>query len=429
MENSAYRRWTIIYMIRTDQGLWNQTKEMMDNLLTLKINPKTALIICLSAEIQYLKQIDSGLDFPPKEDITKVTTVFYSMELLEHPVNGQMSKFKLLKKNSNFNIRNPRHIEKYFSDIILTGYRAVKYLLFTWGHGAAYGLFPRGNIPKSKLGKPVRPIKWDMLSISGLANAIKSTFGNQRDQKINLVIMMNCFMQLFDTGLSLSNAGVDYLVASENTESAVGYNYLQIFDQLFNHPEMDSRELATLAVYSLDMKNYPDKTGTPGDPLQDTAYFANDLRLYNRMAGLMDKLSMQLINFLKTHFQAINDAVNACVFYGGNNYSTVDLFRFTEQLRKKVGVDLDMDIINQINHLKNEIVVQEYWGIKLKTEFPLAFPLGISVNLPRCNEGESAFYVTYARKGSPYASEFARNHYWSLFVKKFLHACKKNTGS
>lgn len=430
MENSTNHQWTTIFLIKTDESLWNQSTQMLDDLLTLAIRPETALIICLCGETGYLQTIDPTLHFPPGEDVSTVRTAFYSMEPLAQPAGGRKSMLQRIGRDSKFDIMNPGHISKFFTRYVLGGYSAKKYLLFTWGHGATYGMYPR-NIPKTEPGETPRPLKWNMLSIAGLAGAIKSSFGNRPDQKVNVVIMMNCYMHLFDTGLTLAGAGVDFLVAAENTESAVGYNYKAIFGRLFNHPAIRPEALAKLAVISLKKMRYPNKAENARDPLQDTAFFANDLRLYAGMAVLLDKLSILLTDRLNNHFKDIDDAVNFCDYCASSTYPVKDLFRFLQQIRARTSrTDTRNaavhDLIERIDGLRKRLVLQKYWGAVLKATQPNKYPLGCSISLPEAGDASKAFYITYMQQASPYATDFSKDYHWSVFVKKYLKLAHKD---
>ena len=249
MENTTKRRWTIIYLINVDSDYWEFAKRMFRDILALKINPKVSVIFCLKTQANFVKEIDPTFH-TPESDNTEDTTVFITIESLDRSVKGQKSSMKVIGKENVFDITNPKHLEKFFTGYILDQYPASRYLLFTWGHGGAYGLFPKGNVPKPTIDRAAKPVKWDMLSISDLGRAITSAFGTGKVEKIDLVVMMNCYMQLFDTGLTLSHAGVNYLVAPENTENVIGYNYTEIFKKLYTDPEVDPLELAKLTISS-----------------------------------------------------------------------------------------------------------------------------------------------------------------------------------
>jgi Clostripain family len=424
MENTTERRWTVIYLINVDSDLWEMAKRMFSDILALKINPKTSVIICLKTQANFMKEMDPHFQ-TLGPDTTEDITFFFSIEALEQPLDGQKSSMKVIGRKKDFDVKNPKHIEWYFTSFILDQYPASKYLLFTWGHGGAYGLFPKGNILKSKIDKPAEAKKWDMLSISDLGHAITSAFGLTKTHKIDLVIMMNCFMQLFDTGLTLSQAGVNYLVAPENLENAIGYNYTEIFKKLYDGSEIDSLDLAKLAVTSLNSTGHQNETEKENEYQRETAFSVNNLHLYPQLSELIDKVSVLLIDQLKMMPDEIDSAVNACFEWGGSNYPIRDFFRFIEKIKKITGFHNFNDLFRQIDDLKDKIVLEKFRGYQLKTDFPEGYPLGLAVSLPNCEEGGLEFYITYMKKDSPYATDFAKHYKWSLFVEEYLQTCSK----
>ena len=178
----------------------------------------------------------------------------------------------------------------------------------------------------------------------------------------------------------------------------------------------------------MNPKAHKKNPGKKNEFQSETAFSANDLHLYPQLAELIDKASVLLIDQLETIPKEIDAAVNACYEAAGSNYSSRDFFRFMEQIKKIRGIHLPNELFKQIDDLKDKIVLKQFSGYKLKNDFPNTYPLGLAITLPNCEEGGQAFYITYMKKDSPYASDFAKNHKWSLFVEKFQQTCaKKNS--
>ncbi len=422
MENKTQAAWTAIFLIciPNDDLLLPEAKQMFTDIFSLKIKQEINAVFCIDAYEDFLQLIDPSRD-PGSVSRDAHQSVFYSLENDLETGNGMSSRLLQIGTNPAFDIKSKDSIAEFFKKYVIEMHPADNYLLFTWGHGAAFGLFFESNQVKTKIGQPHVPVKMDMLSISDLSDAIVSSFGTEKSHGIKIVIMMNCFMQLFDTGFELHRANVEYLIASENTQSCAGYNYKEIFGRLFQSPELLPKSLGSLAVKSLENKGFLEDHIIKNDLLLQTGVFANDLNFYDQMAGLLKELATSLTNMINGHFKTVHIAVSNCHYYGVN-YMLIDLFRFVEQLKNLLPNNEITGLLDKIDALYNDIVYEKYIGSKVKKEFPKAFPMGISICLPHTRKDSIiAFFTTYMNHDSPFASKFARDSEWSVFVEKFLN--------
>lgn len=174
------------------------------------------------------------------------------------------SIFKLLQTDKNVNVLlNGAKLGELFKYIWET-FPSKKKLLFTWGHGSIFGIFkkdPEGpesrrrGVPlPSNVGVP--GVMEDMLTNEELGEAIQIS-----EQKIDVLIMINCMMQNVITQYALSGV-VKYLVAPQGMMGLPGYNYEEILKVVFGPAEYNSPEkvvevaLSTLADKRSDGLDY-----------------------------------------------------------------------------------------------------------------------------------------------------------------------------
>jgi hypothetical protein len=264
-----------------------------------------------------------------------------------------------------------------------------------------------------------------MLSIQQLKQAIESSFYLAKNQKINIVVMMDCYMQFLDTALTLLSAQVDYMVGVESGIDFVGYNYSQIFKELFADPDIEPKEMAILIVSSLKDKQFKKGVQKKYNPLGTAAVFANDLGPFFRFTDTLNKLSrILLIEMLQnSNFHKIDNARQSLQNRYNDTYALIDFYRFLEALRKEFGKECQTDIINELISLRDKIILYQYIGRDLLIEFPHSYELGCSVCFPSGQplSDTNLFYITYSLHGSEgFNSASSKLEDWNTFVKKFL---------
>lgn len=113
----------------------------------------------------------------------------------------------------------------------------------------------------------------EILWISDLADALdKYLF----DSCIDVMLMVNCFMQLFDNGYLLSDK-VKFMVAPEGEMWASGYDYEKLLIRLRDTPSISNKALVRKIVKDYESK-YTDRGQT--GYLRQTTLFANELKYY-----------------------------------------------------------------------------------------------------------------------------------------------------
>lgn len=407
-------RWTVIYIVSCDSNNDQLTaaSQMFGDILQSRISDQVAVIICLHMATADVHLIDPT--YMPSATAGDNITLFYKIDPLPAPVSGKNSKLTLIaSENSSFDITQKASIQQYFQQRVLQGgFAASQYALITWGHGAAYGIYYEGTPPMTI------PSKWDMLSMDDLKDAILGAFGSSGNQRINVILMMNCYMQLFDTGFAMHAAQADYLICPEAGVDFFGYNYAAIFDQLFGTPApgMSPLALATLVVTSL---NDPAFAASQQANLNNLALYANDLSVYTAMATAMNDLGDALITELTTNSAQILAAGRSCINnYVNALYNLVDFFGFVDALKTTLGATWQPNVMNTIQTLQAQIVTARYLGKSLQTPAKKNFALGFSVCLPTISDNK--FYLTYEDPASRFSTFFATSSGWSRFIKAYV---------
>ncbi|HEY0609272.1 MAG TPA: clostripain-related cysteine peptidase [Chitinophaga sp.] len=453
MKNNGKKKWTVIYLIRSVERInAHHIKKMFDQILEDEIPDDVSVIICLNSFISAITTLDIAYTPPAVFGPDDTTTCFYSVVPATAPAENKKSKMKLLVEERTFRIKEPADVSRYFKEKVLAYHAADKYLLFTWDHGAAFGVFVDGPMPrvvnasldndifidhkfrdkikKDQLGEAaflqsdvktalqeLTTTEFDMLSMDELRDAIECAFP---EKKVDVLIMLNCWMQFFDTGLTLYRH-VDYLVAAETTMAFSGYNYRAIFRLLYSRPDISPQSLADFAVTSFKEKAAAD----PQTPERDTALFANALAYYPRLAELIDDISLALIPLLKTDFAAFKRIMERCDTVE-LKYNLVDLSYFLYHVKKELRQRLHPDIIDKINaisRIRPQMIINRYVGpgIVNSTTFPKKNPLGFSVCFPRdIFEVRSPFYKIYILQNSEFANVFSKNYSWDDFVAAYV---------
>jgi len=369
------------------------------------------MVFCLSATIQQIKQIDTSYKPAAGQKDEDMTTLFYSLA----PAPGMGSTLRLLEKDFRFDIRNAADVRQFFRKYAVLQNKADNYMLFTWGHGAAYGLFAPSSTKPTQLGSR-KPVPWDMLTAKGLTDAITGAFGKGNQQKVRLVVCMNCYMQLLDTGLALAQAGIGYYVAPENVEMSVGYNYRDLFGFLFKGEGVTGEALARLAITSL-----PQPVEGKPDPLGSTSVFANDLSKYSALAQAVSDLGNELRGQLPDGFCEIKKLVAASRAMAGF-FWLIDVFRFAEGVGEGVKKGRVRELADAVAALRECVVMESHFGSAEVAAAPDKYALGVSVCFPPNSKQANniPFYITYIQKSSPYASWFSKQYDWSSFLRDFL---------
>lgn len=231
---ASKKEWTVFLLARSTNG--NDTKMLiylLKEIEMIQFGPDVRIVFGVNFQKNNLQAIlNHDQELVNDEESQDYTTMFFEFEWQ----NTDRNHLRPLHEDQHFDITNSQHIQNCFTEIIMQQYPADKFLLFTWDHGNGYEIFYDVHNPRSSL------------TIAGLNEAISNAF-----EKIDLLVMMNCFMQTIDTGYALRNS-VNYLVAPQNLLLFDVYDYKRIFQVLAYSPCISAAELSSSVVKAVREK-------------------------------------------------------------------------------------------------------------------------------------------------------------------------------
>lgn len=247
-------------------------------------------------------------------------------------------------------------------------YPAENYALFTWDHGAAFGifqeseftytpprtgrkivesLFKRANINQYVIYKNDTKhltdykrndkeesfterlnLTGDLLSNDELADIIKEGLGS----KVDILIMMNCYMHNMHLCSDIYQR-VDYLIAPQGDIYDDVYNYTNILNEMATG--ISPAFLSEKVITQVEAKAmcHPMK--------KDLAIFSSEIAsAYHIVALLKSLFTYLLVNIKNTTFKTdIIYSINQCYEFDGHNHHLVDISHFLIRLQDILKTD------------------------------------------------------------------------------------------
>jgi hypothetical protein len=439
MNRQSKRKWTVFFLIKSVDGSIGDAIEMI-NAIRRDVDAcdYISVIFCLQVHKKNVPAIFSGdPNDIVKNDKPDRTTVFCSLTKSDGQNVQFKSDLKLIAEEDGFDITNPECIQGFFKEEILDNNRAQRYMLFTWDHGNGYGIFR--DVPETPLVKildgaielvPARNMSLPtpaivsnniqnenaidqdkVLTMDELATAIGQAFG---EEKIDLVVMLNCYMQFFDAGYALRK-NIKYLIAPESFMSFKGYNYEFIFRKLSRKPDLSSRKLAKHIVDSFELKVYDDYfVGISAKAT--TALFANDVTYYAELADYIDQLAGVLEQELnKNKPEIIMARVNTPPVSGASHL--VDFFYLLQNLQKSLGNNWQQELVEELLLLKKKAIIAHYIGFDFGNYVGSANPSGFSIYFPIKLFGQIASREAFNLFND---TSFKNDKNWHELVMKFV---------
>lgn len=288
----------------------------------------------------------------------------------------------------------------------------------------------------------------EMLWVTELEEALASSFGSR---KIDVLMMVNCYMQTFDTGWILKSR-VKYLVAPESVFQAYGYSFKSLLQTLNNKPRITTRNL--IATIKPDFVSkwlaLPD-VGQKG--LNRVVVVITNLRYYGILKLLFEQVAKRLAKCSNEELDRIKQVraniINVTKDPGGTDNTKVafiDLIYLFEQIRiafpGKIVLNTCIKLFNKLarrsiadkyigeNFTKNDATSQKKYSIN-----------GISIFLPLdLMSTRSTSYANCAYFGKMVLSEtdnnrshtpvplekFTKTSRWDEFIMKYLQQLSEN---
>jgi hypothetical protein len=270
--------------------------------------------------------------------------------------------------------------------------------------------------------------KLELLWISDLADALHECLGGE---KIDLMLMNNCYMQSFDTGYVLRDR-VDYILAPEGSLEAIGYDYRTLLNRINNRPEADVMELAKNVVG--DYVNYYQVRNDTYNLARQAVFLLSTKSYYEAL-----DLFVQFITILEQHLDGIigdlTDIRENKILYVACNVDQyyqqyldmIDVFQWIEMVMARCSTLFNgTQFPDAVARVKAELVKCGYKGDYLRTWDETSLMTfgyeGISVFFPLqkdfkdLNPGNPTPWCVYFGNQIPSAWE----QRWRLFLRRYF---------
>lgn len=379
MKKKKQNNWTIFFIIKCASRSIESLSLMIDELKSTSFSSDIDVVFCIYTLESNIDAIIEGRNSVcRKEKETTALTTFFSRLVPSRTSEKFPYQLEMLAKKPNFDITNEEDLAVYFRNVVLNKFIAKKYMLFTWDHGRGYGIFaedPASGQPKIDV---TATGHMKILTMDELANALSWAFG---DQKVDIIAMMNCTMQVIDTGYALRNVG-RYLIAPEVPIDYRGYNYTYLFQLMAMNKKIATKRIAEAFVRSLPLKIFQNHDKTL---LQRSisAVSATKLNYYGLLASLTEELGLFLSSVLLKKGRLIAEARNK-----NEVAASIGLVDYLGLINSLEEVDLFEDLpvlANRIVSVISQLISFSYVGIKgtakknkptgLSIYFPAAFSL------------------------------------------------------
>jgi hypothetical protein len=343
--------WTVLFFIyQEDDETIEYSTRLVDELRRTKHSGSLNLLIF---ESTYLNENDG-----------KIIGKLFELKTVS---NNQLKRKKLLKNFGEVNPGEKNVLENALLFIKNNNLLLDHFMLFTWDHGSGFGIFDGDPRPKTEklarvafnnflndhegteesfashgnkselkvirnqqpryqfrenfegknLGfifEPITPLDNLLQFQSPKINMLTATEINAAlgilDRKTDLIIMMNCWMQLLETGGELAE-NAEILVAAETVHFFAGYDYESIINAIVDLPDIDGRKLASIAVRSVVGNFESEKIWK--EHLKELIISAVDLRKIHDLLITLDAICKELINTLSNNPQEIKQIRGKCI--------------------------------------------------------------------------------------------------------------------
>jgi hypothetical protein len=281
------------------------------------------------------------------------------------------------------------------------------------------------DVRKFEPGKKSR-LQTSMLTNDELRNVIKS---NSEGDKVDLLVMMNCMMQMIETGYALQDAA-DYLVAPETCIFWAGYDYISIINKLCSQPDIETE---AIGKYTLDtIPAYYNATPFRRE-FNDLVVSLVKPGKSHSLTKKLDVISSEFCAQLPGLFHHLKNVRMHCEdlsqkYVSGLPYYYIDLMNFltlacSENNNLRSGLEAVRTASKEyvVHLLKGENYNDNNSaGTDKINGYTIFFP-------PTAEDGEKDFYYKCFYKEEPNQTSFAGNAAWNVFLENYIITDKKNT--
>lgn len=259
----------------------------------------------------------------------------------------------------------------------------------------------------------------DMLTMDELNKAIAAVF---KDKKISVLVMMNCWMQMIETGFAFRDT-VDILVAPETTLMFNAYNYPAIFEKLNENPtEITNEAIAVFCSKSAE-KTYSDLKASFSKVAISAVRPALAEKINDAVTLFFESLDINN-NTVKSNLKKLRNKCTDISKLGLSRYETPEyqLYNFIDFVNYFNGLNdsnlIDDAIYKSILKACDEYVIPK--SLVFGKFFGAERISGFLVFHPTTKKTAEDFQTRFYNSKSPYFCSFARNSKWKDYIDSIL---------
>ncbi|WP_420581582.1 clostripain-related cysteine peptidase [Reichenbachiella sp.] len=266
------KEWAILFLVQI-----RNTEDhdcflpILNDLKNIPLGEQSEVILCINFKpifrSSFITLNPSSVSY---SGLRKQSNCIFRLVLNSSPL--QVSDLELIEEFEDFDITSSHDVGKLFIRKMKNRFPAKRHMLFTWDHGNGYSMFKTHQSGYNS-----------RLTMRKLNRAIE--IGLQGKKRMDVVIMMNCWMQLIDTIYALKYS-VAHLVAFQDPVDMNIHSIGNVIKKMIQMPEVSSKNLSRGFVEAT--KNFANHNH------KKVSVSAFDLTLLGDFFDQLDCLSMAL---------------------------------------------------------------------------------------------------------------------------------------
>ncbi len=321
-------KWKITFLIQNVSSSPTSDdffEKLINELISLNFDDPIIiyLVITLNNNSQL---ISANMEMPEK-----ISDKLFSITIRLVPGAGKPNKFRKINSYETLNLGFKEDLKTLLKDT--APQKAHKEMIITYDHGAGLCFFPRfenlvklvsSNLRLPQFIEDKKPMyvqnEFKLMEFKGIdkeptytlmsVDDFKAAFENYSTKKIDVLVMMNCWMLMLDNCVTLSSVFKN-IVSSSSTIGFNGYNYQEILDSIKR-----DKNIADIVNSVVESSKHIEGTGRVAE---QNAIFGISTKYYSFISFLFNFLLINMSFNLKNKKQKIiNDrkASVPWVFWG-----------------------------------------------------------------------------------------------------------------
>jgi hypothetical protein len=391
-------KWTFMVYMCADNNLESWGYENINKMEQIGSTSNVSIVVQFDGDDTNGLIYAPGKKSPPgMKDVRYYITQDNDTDTVTSPIKVRLGEIDMGDPNTLVN----------FVEWSIRNYPAQQYALILWDHGGGFQGICFDDEPKANI-----PAPWplDNLSMPKLKSALQQV---QTDTgvTVNLVGCDACLMAQVEVAYQIRGLTQVY-VASEETESAVGWPYDWVLGNLTANPNMTPQQFGTQIVTSYsNFYSNPNYAPEPIDTQIDTMA-AIDMSRITSVAQSMSDIGNWLSTNMGTAKPSIDLARQNVYEYskypGVGNYDYVDAYNLVQLLRQSIN---DTGFQQKCDTATSNIasaVIAEWAGTNATNSH------GLHIFFPDITNDYQQYSALYN------ALDMSINYLWNTFLKNYL---------